>query len=138
MPDSLTAGRWDSSHYIITSLVDWGLIYYILLPSPARLPLSNLSTPYTFQFLLNCQMASSRSSRTTKPSHGAMAYAPYIDERGRQYEPVDESRNYNPGAETSDSDDEDDTYVPPPLKRRRMVPSVSLHSRTVRSQEESV
>ncbi|KAH6882275.1 hypothetical protein BKA58DRAFT_446850 [Alternaria rosae] len=80
-------------------------------------------------------MSSSRSSRTTKPSHGAMAYAPYIDERGRRYEPVDESRSYDPGAETSDSEDEDDPSVPSSPKRRRMEPSVSLHRRKGQSVE---
>ena len=67
--------------------------------------------PKLYNSSLNSQMATSRSSRTTKPPHGAVAYAPYIDERGRQYDP---------GAETSDSEEEDDTYVPPSPKRRKM------------------
>jgi len=49
-----------------------------------------------------------------------VAYAPYINKRGRRYNPVDESRIYNLGAETLDSEEEDDTYVLPSPKRRKI------------------
>ena len=76
---------------------------------------------------------SARPTRLGKPtSDGAMRYSPFQDDRGRMYEPKDDSRDYIPDVAASDNE-EDDGPIPSLLssKPRVMVSSVSIPRRRV-------